>query len=262
VIHFIALSYLGDVALDQHAISYRQLLSRFARRLSGALFAYAYAFVLAIICGTTFANAQSVQKLTPDLLSNYVASKQVASLQTDITFQPAAWGTPHQPSVDTNALSAYVAKKFVPTATRVENAKNERLCLAQALYHEARGEPEVGQWAVANVILNRVKSHLYPSTICGVVFQNAGGKKFKCQFTFACDGRSDMGGVGNRIVRESWVRSNLIAHAAFKQFQVGQRPDALPGSALYYHTKAVKPNWSRVYRAVAQIGSHIFYARS
>ena len=248
--------------LGQLTISYRLSSACKAHRFSGVFFARACAIGFAFFLGAAGSFAQSVQTLTPELLSSYVASHQAASLQPDITFQPAAWTAPHQSSVDANALNAYVAKQFVPTATRLENAKSERLCLAQAVYHEARGEPEAGQWAVANVILNRVASHLYPATICAVVFQNAGGKKFRCQFTFACDGRSDMGGVGNRIVRESWVRSNLIAFAAFKQFQVGERPDALPGSALYYHTKAVAPHWSRVYREVAQIGSHIFYARS
>ena len=247
------------MARGQHAISIVRAFGQLARQPLRARLLVMLLFGLSAAPGSI---AQEAPALTAELLSSYVASKQVATLKTDITFNPTAWTQRPAPSVDDNMVMAYAATQFVPTSQRVENARKERLCLAQALYHEARGEPESGQWAVANVILNRVASHLYPSTICGVVFQNAGGKKFRCQFTFACDGRSDMGGNGNRIVRESWVRSNLIAHAAFRQFQNGKRPDTLPGSALYYHTRSVSPAWSRTYRQVARIGAHIFYARS
>src|SRR5690606_9256257 len=63
----------------------------------------------------------------------------------------------------------------------------ERWCLATAIYFEARGESYRGQVAVAQVVLNRVKDHRYPDTICGVVFQNQ-NRRNACQFSFACDG--------------------------------------------------------------------------
>jgi len=63
----------------------------------------------------------------------------------------------------------------------------EQRCLAEAIYFEARSEPEKGQAAVAQVVLNRVQSGLYPSTVCGVVFQNRQHYD-ACQFSFACDG--------------------------------------------------------------------------
>ena len=65
----------------------------------------------------------------------------------------------------------------------------EKLCLAQAIYFEARSEPPAGQAAVAQVILNRMTSGLYPATICGVVFQNR-SRTHACQFSFACEGKS------------------------------------------------------------------------
>lgn len=220
--------------------------------------------LIILFAAVTMSGVALAQELTSELLSNYVADHMSARLNEDITFQPSKWLEPEpvEPSVDAQMLSAYATTQYVPTRDRVADMQQERLCLAQAIYHEARGEPEQGQWAVANVILNRVDSHRYPSTICGVVFQNAHKGKFKCQFTFACDGRSDMGGDGNRIVRESWVRSNIIAHAALTEFQAGRRPDALPGSALYYHTRSVAPDWSKVFTPVATIGSHIFYSPS
>ena len=98
-----------------------------------------------------------------------------------------------QPALNADMLSTYAAKKFVPTVKKVQVANSEKLCLTQAIYHEARGESDKGQWAVANVIINRAMSHKFPTTLCGVVFQNADQGFHRCQFTFACDGKSDMG---------------------------------------------------------------------
>ena len=64
-------------------------------------------------------------------------------------------------------------------------------CLAQAIYFEARSESELGQLAVATVILNRAKAEHYPSSICGVVYQGASPLN-GCQFSFACDGQSNL----------------------------------------------------------------------
>jgi spore germination cell wall hydrolase CwlJ-like protein len=156
-------------------------------------------------------------------------------------------------------LQSYVASGFMSTSERVELAGRERLCLAKAIYNEARGEPEKGQWAVAQVILNRVAHRAYPDTICGVVYQNA-EKLNRCQFSFACDGKPDIGGIGNKLVREAWVKSNLIAASAYKTQMLGGDTGALPPSVLFYHAKRVSPSWASAYTAVAQIGEHVFYA--
>jgi N-acetylmuramoyl-L-alanine amidase len=211
-----------------------------------------------------FATAQDVQQvaaLTPELLSAYVANQQSARLSRDMPFQPETWAAPRTaPSVTESMLSAYVANGYTPTTLRIAQMQDERRCLATAIYHEARGEPEAGQWAVADVILNRVASSRYPSSICGVVYQNADRGKYRCQFSFACDGKPDEGGNGNRIVRESWVRAYMIAEAALKQKQVGARTDTVPETALFYHTVSVQPQWAGKLRRVASIGSHVFYA--
>ena len=258
--HYLA-GHLAPVLLT--TINWRFIRFR-TKMLAGAVFALA----AGVFVSSIFASDAKAQALTAEILASYVATNYITTnkfrLGNDATSLSAeGWNRPTSGStIDSKKLSAWLASGFVPTKERLEKAASERKCLAQAIYHEARGEPEKGQWAVANIILNRVISPSYPSSICGVVFQNAGGKKFNCQFTFACDGRPDEAGYGNRIVRTSWVRSNLIAHAAFKQFQGGVRPDALPGSALYYHTAAVSPNWAQVYKIVAKIGNHIFYSPS
>ncbi|MGI9415449.1 MAG: cell wall hydrolase, partial [Hyphomicrobiales bacterium] len=77
-----------------------------------------------------------------------------------------------------------------PYKFRHEDLDWQTGCLAVAIYYEARAESELGQIAVAQVILNRVESRAYPSSICGVVYQNAHMRN-RCQFSFTCDGRPD-----------------------------------------------------------------------
>jgi len=191
-------------------------------------------------------------ELNETVLLGYIARRNNRALDAieniDISDKPALTAT---------VLADYAEGEFVPTFKRVKLADSEKLCLAQAIYHEARGESREGQLAVANVIINRAMSKKYPSTICGVVFQNADKGRYKCQFTFACDGRSDGG-----TERAAWNRSIKMAEAAFHDFQHGRTPDVLPKSALFYHTTNVSPNWSNSFRRVAAIGSHIFYSNT
>lgn len=108
---------------------------------------------------------------------------------------------------------------------------------------------------MANVIVNRARSGKFPSTLCGVIYQNADKGYHRCQFTFACDGRTDAPGE-----RRAWARSAALAQDVYAEFALGETVGAVPGSALYYHTTNVSPSWSHTYNAVAQIGSHIFYS--
>lgn len=119
-------------------------------------------------------------------------------------------------------------------------------CLAQALYFEARGETLKGQFAVAEVILNRVKNKNYPSTICGVVYQ---GSRKGCQFSFVCDGHADK-------IREqaAYVRAGKIA-----RLMVDGAPRTLTQGATHFHTRNVRPRWAKRFPQTAAIGAHLFY---
>ncbi|WP_227267364.1 cell wall hydrolase [Roseobacter weihaiensis] len=121
-------------------------------------------------------------------------------------------------------------------------------CLAEALYFEARGETVKGQFAVAEVILNRMTSERFPQSACGVINQGT-GKRYQCQFTYTCDGHKE-------VIAEprAFERVAKVARAALD----GVAPDLTEG-ATHYHTKAVKPRWSKVYTKTAAIGTHIFY---
>lgn len=124
----------------------------------------------------------------------------------------------------------------------------EGQCLAKAVYFEARGEPLDGQLAVAQVILNRVKSPKYPDTVCGVVYQNE-AKKHRCQFSFACDGVSDTPFEG-----EAWDLAKRVSYVALS----GRWEDITFG-AKNYHAVYVRPAWSDTLVETSQHGRHIFY---
>jgi spore germination cell wall hydrolase CwlJ-like protein len=126
----------------------------------------------------------------------------------------------------------------------------EENCLARAVYFEARSESEMGQLAVAKVILNRVKSPNFPKSICGVVYQGSGVRN-SCQFSFACDGLAD-------DVKQpaSWSRAKAIAQRAINN----DPAVAMMGSATNYHADYVKPKWAKTMRRLTKIGRHIFYA--
>lgn len=139
------------------------------------------------------------------------------------------------------------SKKWLD-AQPAANGGDELDCLAQALYFEARGETVKGQFAVAEVILNRVKSERFPQSACGVINQGT-GRKYQCQFTYTCDGRKE-------VINEprAYERVSKVARAALD----GVAPKLTEG-ATHYHTKAVKPRWSKVYTKTTAIGTHIFY---
>lgn len=137
----------------------------------------------------------------------------------------------------------------VTTRRQAENQRAEKRCLAQAIYYEARSEPLSGWKAVADVVINRVNDRRYPSTVCGVVFQGE-YRRHKCQFSFACDGKSDR--PKNRIL---WQRSQRVA--AYMLMKRHTKPTSLP--ATHYHADYVDPYWNRDMLRLAKIGRHIFY---
>jgi spore germination cell wall hydrolase CwlJ-like protein len=117
------------------------------------------------------------------------------------------------------------------------------MCLALALYHEARGESLQAQLMVAKVIVNRVESKRWPSTLCDVVMQDR-------QFSFVRKGK-----VPTPKDQEAWDKSKNLAEEILKN------PSILPYSdADHYHTVNVRPIWrSKLYRIV-RVDQHVFYS--
>lgn len=121
-------------------------------------------------------------------------------------------------------------------------------CLTQAVYFEAAREPDAGQRAVAQVVLNRVAHPAYPNTVCGVVYQGS-ERATGCQFTFTCDGA-----LARTPDRRFWQRAESVARAALAGYV-----HAPAGLATHYHTTAVHPYWAGSLRFIGTVGAHRFY---
>ncbi|QYU69073.1 cell wall hydrolase [Leptolyngbya sp. 15MV] len=121
-------------------------------------------------------------------------------------------------------------------------------CLTQAVYYEAASEPDAGQRAVAQVVLNRVRHPAYPASVCGVVYQGH-TLPTGCQFTFTCDGS-----LLRPPSRGGWATARRIALAALSGWVEGQ-----VGLSTHYHADYVVPYWASSLRKVATVGRHIFY---
>ena len=133
--------------------------------------------------------------------------------------------------------------------TENEFRKRELRCMTTAIYFEARGEPIRGQLAVAQVIMNRVRSPEYPDTICGVIFQGE-TRKNACQFSFACDGQAD---------RPDNPKHWRLAKNLAKQITGGEVWLNDVGYSTHYHATYVAPDWRVGMQRIKQIGRHIFY---
>lgn len=125
-------------------------------------------------------------------------------------------------------------------------------CLALNIYWEARSESRTGQIGVAMVTLNRVADPFFPKTICEVVRQGGPTPKHQCQFSWYCDGKSDLPQHA-----AAWRRAQEVAYAVL----FGGPRDPTRG-ALFYHADYVRPVWSRSMTKTIRIGRHIYYVSS
>ena len=120
------------------------------------------------------------------------------------------------------------------------------MCLATAVFFEARGEPIDGKELVANVIINRVYHSSYPDSVCDVVNQSK-------QFSYTHDGMSD-NPLDYNSYHDSiaWEESKEVAEYVLDNGVVNPY-------ILMYHADYVEPYWVSHYSFSGQVGSHIFY---
>ncbi|TCR61892.1 cell wall hydrolase [Bosea sp. BK604] len=138
----------------------------------------------------------------------------------------------------------------VPVVIDGDTLAKEQRCLAEAIYFEARSEGEDGRVAVAQVVLNRVRSGTYPGSVCGVVYQNR-NRHLACQFSFACTGKS------LRIKEsEPWEEAVRIARDVYE----GRTYLEEVGASTHYHADYVQPDWAKKLKKMDVIGRHIFYS--
>ena len=133
--------------------------------------------------------------------------------------------------------------------SEAEFREKETRCLATAIYYEARSEPIEGQLAVAQVIMNRIRTQYYPATVCGVVYEGA-ERRTGCQFSFTCGGA-----VSARKDAPRWQQALDLA----QKVADGQVWLKSIGYATHYHATYVSPAWTREMNRIQQIGRHIFY---
>lgn len=160
---------------------------------------------------------------------------------------PAAETLPFVPPSQFQAGAAatpYVFRGRTPT----DNLR-ALMCLTAAIYYEAANEPDAGQRAVAQVVVNRARHPAYPSSVCDVVYQGTERNDTLCQFTFGCDGA-----LARRPAAAQWLRARRVAQAALSGSVY-----APVGLATNYHTLAVSPSWGRTLTPTGIFGAHIFY---
>ena len=180
-------------------------------------------------------------------LANYLAAETAATREAldGPRLKPArATGDMLTASDPLEALAAF----DFPTLTVAKLDAEERQCLSPAIYYEARSEPRIGQLAVADVVLNRVASPVYPNSICEVVFQGS-ERRTGCQFSFTCDGSMQA-----RLNKRKWKESEDLAGAIL----AGVRAP-VSRNATHYHANYVTPHWADSLTPTATIGTHKFY---
>jgi spore germination cell wall hydrolase CwlJ-like protein len=188
-----------------------------------------------LIASSTVGHANEVERsVVPSVSSIGLNAPAVPTVPQPAPAVLADTATAFSPKARFASLSQAVAAQGA-------DAEDEHLrCLAGAIYFESKGEPLAGQLAVANVILNRMKSGRYPSTVCGVVRQ-AG------QFGFV---------RGGQIPAIDTSRPAYKTAIAVAKVALSDAWDAPVEGAMYFNgVRAPRPGGKRI----AAIGGHAFY---
>ena len=136
-------------------------------------------------------------------------------------------------------------------AKRAQRRESDLQCLAENIYFEARGEPLKGQYAVAEVTVNRTRAQNFPHTICSVVHEmrwDPSRRRYVADFSW-----TELGGLSPDD-GPAWKRAMQVASAVYDDL-----PDPIVPGALFYHSTSVRPGWARTRKAIATIGNHVFY---
>jgi len=142
--------------------------------------------------------------------------------------------------------------KYSPAYVKinVEKFNSESItCLTKAIYFESNTQPRVGMYAVAEVILNRVRSDKFPDSICDVVTQRTTHEYKLCQFSYFCDGRPEK--VLSQMMYKKCKEIAILA--------ILNQDKKITKGATHYHATYVTPYWSKTLVKTIQIGDHIFY---
>ncbi len=181
--------------------------------------------------------------LDPD--ADAPAADQLKLAESNNTATTAATTQATVASYDTTLGPA--AQPFILKPGSVDYARALK-CLTDAIYYEAANEPDAGQRAVAQVIINRMRHPTYPNSICGVIYQGS-ERATGCQFSYSCDGS-----MARTPARAAWLRGQRVAMDALSGVVY-----APVGMATHYHATYVYPYWAPSLDFVGTIGAHRFY---
>ena len=183
-------------------------------------------------CYTSYANGRAFFSITPSVIMNdgrlYIPvdifAKAVGMKSTATATQISITGTYKAP---------VSAEKFY--------REDEVLWLARIIQAEAGGEPFLGQIAVGNVVLNRVKSAYYPNTIYGVIFD----RKYGVQFSPVLNGT---------IYNTPSYNATLAAKICLDGYDISG------GAFFFLEPKLSTSSWIPTSREYSfTIGNHDFY---
>lgn len=157
--------------------------------------------------------------------------------------------------LDQETTEEVIAQEEIAEEEQVLVDSKEHLCLARAIYFEARNQSEKGRQAVAAVVLNRVRVGAYPNTICQVV--EAG-----CNFSYNCQKKFkyDPASHPNVLEKKAWDEALELAKSSIIEYNYDSFKDVTHG-ATFFHTTHVRPKWmkSKELEKTIKIDSHVFY---
>lgn len=201
-------------------------------------------------------------------LFNFAVAAIIVVMYNQVNAKPMVMETVEliEPAVPTETFLAELETDRLEVEIEAQRAllsisNNDKQCLAQNIFFEARNQDVLGQVAIAWVTLNRVGNSGYPGTICGVVTQanrDSSGNPIRdqCQFSWYCDGKSDAI-PNNPVSQRAWEDAQLIAEVVLLDWARGKAGPV--GDSIMYHADYVQPYWASSHEVVTQIGDHIFY---
>lgn len=195
-------------------------------------------------------NPQAGQGKAPQPKAKAPAQQQPQAQPKQPQSKQGQAGQPQQPKAQPKQPAKQPAKQQAkvqqqeevqsqgPTAVNMPGgfSQNDIQLLANAVYGEARGEPYVGQVAIAAVILNRLDSPTFPDTVSGVIFE-------PLAFTAVADG-------------QIWLTPNEQAKKAVIDAINGWDPTG--GATYYFNPATATSKWIWGRPQIKRIGKHIF----
>ncbi|WP_128891433.1 cell wall hydrolase [Erythrobacter sp. HKB08] len=204
------------------------------------------ATLIAGIASAEISGANAQAAIEQEAVEAQATAEVVPAFVSEEVVQPLPDETETNSQDATEASDAPQADSLHELVSQIDapqSLSREMECLAGTVYFESRGEPLAGQLAVAQVVINRAESDVFPESYCGVVHQRK-------QFSFIRGGR--MPNIARST--DAWQRAKKIARIAHEGLWDSEAKDS-----LYFHANYVSPRWARTKQARATIKTHTFY---